>query len=655
MGVLSVIPTPIGLGASGLVAAETSQFDVKIGDLEFMLAVGPDNPLIRRGAPYRSEQVNFSGEPGETALGFWWQREQSSWHYGADNPTFDGPGSGDPDIAVNRFSNSWGINVWEPGQISLCDDTIRLAEHPTGSIVGPVNAAPDGSTEAVYWGVDDTLYEWFGTTVFFYNTAEDPMFGWDHISSLASDGTVVWILDSVNDSLWGVGDIDGDGNTESIELYTGMPNATRTNSLRFAKQRLIAAYDNALYEIDHSVQTTTAFAGTPFFTHPKDGWTWTDISEGPGAIYASGFIGSYSAVYKFVLDDDGLIPTLSSGIVACELPAGEKVYKLFPYIGIFIALGTTEGVRVCSFADTDIALAPLTYEDTAGTGAIGITGWGDFLYANVRDAGDGYNGLIKIDLSKEIEPGRFAWANDMRANTSSTAFAGIQSDSNDAGRMTTLNGRPVFAIFDHGVFARYNSRRSPEGQITSGRMLFGMTDPKHFLRIAMQGSGEGTVTLSTGVDSDEASLPQTTVDFAQLSEVDLAMQGLQGSSLTIGLTMTRDEDDLNAGPTVTAYSAKALPAQPRERQWILPLRCYDRVEKANGQTEYGSAKETLSQLEEYVRSQEPVILQTFFGDPDRDWTSVLVHIEDCEYRQIQYQPKAAWGGVLTVSCRTITG
>jgi hypothetical protein len=103
MGVLSTFPTQIGFGSSGFSSVLSSPFDVKIGDLEFMLAVGPENPLIRRGAEYRSQQVNFSGDPGETALGFWWQREQSTWHNGAGNPTFDGPGSGDPDIASGRY------------------------------------------------------------------------------------------------------------------------------------------------------------------------------------------------------------------------------------------------------------------------------------------------------------------------------------------------------------------------------------------------------------------------------------------------------------------------------------------------------------------------------------------------------------------------
>ncbi len=617
-----------------------------------MLAVGPDNPLIRRGAEYRTQQVNFSAEPGETALGFWWQREQSTWHYGADNPTFDGPGSGDPDVAVARFASSYGINVWEPDELSLCDDVSQI-QSSASAITGIVNANMFGPPESVFWAIGDTLHEFLSNGSTNSIDGSDPGNGWGNIGSLASDGSMLWILDNTADSLWGYGDVAGDntGPRQAVELYTGMPNATQSNIIRYAKQRIIAGYDNELYEITHRT-TTTVFAGTPFFEHPKLGWTWTDVCEGPGAIYASGYLGSKSAIYKFVLEQDGALPSLSAGILALEMPAGEIIYKMFPYLGVFIGLGTSEGVRICSFADTDIALAPLTYESELPVS--GLTGWSDYLYAAVADAGEGFAGLIRIDLSKEIEPGRFAWANDMRANTSATEFVGVTT-ATAPGRVTTLLGRPVFMVNGSGVFCRQNTRRAPYGALTSGRMLFGMTDRKHFLRIAMSGTGGGSATLLTGVDSSEANLPQTTVDFSQLNDVDLLMSGLAGSSLTIGLTLTRDVSDLNLGPTVTSYRAKALPAQSREEQWILPLRCYDRTELGSGATDYGIARDKIAALREMVRTQEPVLLQTFFGDPVNDWTSTVVSVSNFEYRQVQAEPSASWGGILTVDLATLGG
>ncbi len=651
MGVIDGLPWQVGYGLSGFVATDSSSFDVKIGDLEFMLAVGPENPLIRRGADYRTQQVNFSAEPGETALGFWWQREQSTWHYGAGNPTFDGPGSGNPDIAVGRFNESYGVNVWEPDEFSLCDDTSQL-QLGSGFTLTPFvnvkNLAASG--ESVFWALDDVLYEYNNSIVLAYD-GDNPGFGWGFIGSLASDGAVVYLLDNENDIIWGVGDIDSNSTVVIRQLYTGIPSATLTNSLRFAKQRLIAAFDNDLYEIERVTATTAWGAPTPFYSHPREDWTWTDIFEGPGAIYAAGYAGSYSAVYKFVLEDDGALPSLSSGIVAMEVPAGETIHRVCPYLGIFAVVGTTAGVRVCTFNGTDIALAPLTYETTSAVQ--GITAWGDFVFANVADAGNGYRGLIKIDLSKEVEEGRYAWANDMRANTSTTDFSGISTGTPT--RMTTLKGRPIFGIQGQGVFARQNTRRSPEGSLTSGRMLFGMTDPKHFLRVAMSGTGTGTATLLTGVDSEEATTPQVSLDFAQQNSVDLLTSGLLGGSLTLGVTLSRDPDSTNSGPTINSVSAKALPAQPRERQWVLPLRVYTRVEGGFGQTIYQNARDVIDSLEELVRTQEPVLLQTFFGDPERDWTNKLVHVEDFEYRQVTAEPSASWGGLLSVSLRTISG
>lgn len=652
MGLLNGLPRQVGYGTAGFVAEDSQPWDVTIGDEKFMLAVSPDNPLIRRGAPYRTEQVNFSNEPGETALGFWWQREQSTWHFGADNPTFDGPGSGEPNVAVGRFASSYGVDPWTPGQVGLCDDTTLLTSAGTaGTNIATFANVVIGSTEYVMWTDSrQYLFMWDGSATPASWLDGVALGTWGNVPSITSDGSVVWLQSGTD--LWGYGDIDNTGLAVTRKLYTGMP-AASTGIIRFAKQRLIASYDEVLYEIDHSVTATTAFGSpTPLFTHPKAGWKWTDIAEGPGAIYAAGFLGSYSAVYKFVLDTTtGALPTLTQGILACELPAGEIAWKLLPYLG-FVAIGTNTGVRVCTFDVTDIVLAPLTIESTDII--TGIAAWGDFLLVNLKDVGEGYAGLAKIDLSTEVEPGRYAWANDMRANTSASSFQGVVATTS-GGRVTTLRGRPVFHVRSGGVFTQQNTRRSPYGRLVTGRILFGMSDRKNFLRAAIQGQGQGSASLLTGVDSDSAPLTQASINFNQLNSVEVLLSGLTGNTLTLGLTLTRDPVNTNSGPTVNSVSAKALPAQSREEQWILPLRCYDRVEARNGETAYGSARESIDAIRELVRTQAPVLMQTFFGDPTRDWTSTLVHVEDCDYRQTTYDPDAAWGGVLTISVRTIGG
>ncbi len=650
MGVLSTFPTQIGFGSSGFSSALSSPFDVKIGDLEFMLAVGPENPLIRRGAEYRSQQVNFSGDPGETALGFWWQREQSTWHNGAGNATFDGPGSGDPDIASGRFHDSYGVDVWTQGEINLLGDTVRV--EVGAAIVGPVigvePANPASGIQYIYWGDGDEIHQWDNASGGVVATGS-----WGDIYSVASDGVSLYFTDGDQGVSGGVMAFKPAGFTA---LYTtGFDAAAARYLLRWAKQRLMFVEDNRIYELDQNA--SAAALPTELFEHPNAEWIWTDICEGPGAIYASGYSGSTSAIYKFILDTDGTLPTLAAGVLACQLPDGEHALCMKTYIGLFIGVGTSSGLRVCSFSDTDIVLAPLTVENL---GPIrGVTAWDRFLYVTCDDAGEGGSGVVRIDLSVETAPGRYAWAKDVRANDGIAGGAHVGVAAASTGIvMYYLEGfgaSPAFAVAGSGIYVRHFQRLTEYGSLTSGRILFGMTDPKHFLRVAMAGEGEGEASILTGVNSADATLLQTTVDFAQLNEIDLLTTGLRGSTLTLRVDITRDDIDVTTGPTILSFSAKALPAQARERQYILPLRVYDRVEGASGDTVYQCAADVIDALEELVRTQEPVRLQTFFGDSDRDWISKLVHIEDCEYRQVTGEPSQAWGGILTVSTRTITG
>ena len=653
MGILNGLPRQVGYGAAGFSSATSSPFDVKIGDLEFMLAVGPENPLIRRGADYRTQQVNFSAEPGETALGFWWQREQSTWHNGAGNPTFDGPGSGEADIAVGRFFDSYGVNVWEAGEISLLADTVRIE---TGAaIVGPVIGVepldPVSGIQYVYWADGDEIHQWDDVGGGVMATGS-----WGDVYSVATDGVNLYFTDGDQGASGGVMAFKAAGFTA---LYTTGFDATADRYLlRWAKQRLMFVEDNRIYELDPNA--SAAALPTPLFTHDNADWIWTDIAEGPGAIYAAGYSGTTSAIYKFVLDTDGALPTLTAGIVACELPEGEKALCLKTYISLFVGVGTNQGLRVCSFSDTDIALAPLTIEDIGPVR--GITAWDRFFYVTCDDAGEGGCGVARVDLSVQTATGKYAWAKDIRANS----VADGSSHLNVTGEVTGIvmyllagyDAIPVFAVTtggSPGLYGGHLQRLTEYGKLTSGKMLFGMTDKKHFLRAHMDGSGVGSVTLSTGVDTAEADLAQTTVDFSQLNEVDVFLSELRGNTLALGVTLNRSEDDDTTGPTVTAYAVKALPAQARERQWIMPLRVYDRVEGRVGNTIYQIARDVIDDIEDLVRTQQPVRMQTFFGDPDRDWVSILVHVEDLEYRQVTAEPKQAWGGILTVSLRTING
>jgi hypothetical protein len=218
--------------------------------------------------------------------------------------------------------------------------------------------------------------------------------------------------------------------------------------------------------------------------------------------------------------------------------------------------------------------------------------------------------------------------------------------------VTMRNGLPVAFLSDEGVFAVTDDRYRQSGYLTTGRILFGMSDPKVFQRLGFVGSGEGTVALYTGTDTPDAAIFRTSIDMDVRNKIEVDVGSTKGSTLTLKFELTRGSD--TATPVVESYQAKALPAQAREDQYIIPLRCYDRVENRYGQTEWQRALTSVNAVSAMVRSQEPVTLQFFFGDID-EWVTLVVQVEDYEFKQVTCEPDDGWGGLLTVSCRTLLG
>lgn len=628
------LPAQVGFGTGNSPGPDVlSRFDVTIGGVGFALAAGPDTPFIRRGADYRNEAINFSSEPGEVALGFWWQRSQSSWHFGAGAPTLDGPGSGDSSIAVTRFSDSFGIDPWTAGQATLLPDTNRLATTSAG--LGLCTIADAGGTARAMWADGTALKYWNGTTA-----ATITWGGTNVIFSVTTDGTRYFVIDTTG--VW-AGTIGGPTGTKQYTVTGGA-----RYLLRWAKQRLMLAVDAKVYELPNAVSPPAALP-TVKFTHPSSAWTWTSFAEGPGAIYGAGYSGTTSAVYKFILDTDGAVPALSTGITAVEMPGGERVFCLCTYLGGFIAIGTSQGLRMCAFSGTDIALAPLTLDASMGA-VVAVAGWSRFIYATTAQAGEGMCGLARVDLSRLTEVDQYGWARDIRANTTPAGYTGVVGLPNG---VVMVGGLPTFLVADNGVFQQDPTRLAPAGELTTGQIILSTADDKIFQRVLARALGQGTITVSSGVDTGTPTQTDYTLDLSQTNNLDVGIGPVRGGTLSLKFRLARFSNTV--GPLFKQWMVKALPGQSREENLILPLQCYDRMELPSGETEYRSAAAVLDSIIAMVRSQDPVLVQTFFGDPAYDWRTWLAQAENFEFKQVTSEPTAGWGGILTVSLRTVSG
>lgn len=630
------LPTPLpanlsGSGTGGSSAVLTSPWDVVIGSYGFMLNNDPNTPLVRTGADYRSPYVNYSGAPGEQALGFWWPRTQYAWHGGAGNPTFDGLGSGDATIALTRFDTSAGIDVLTTlSQFSLLFDTdfvTSVGATPT-EIVSLVDSSLGG---LCIWGDGANLKRYNGSTVATWLAAVNPI-------SICTDGVATYYVNST-----GVSVISSSGGFAMYSL-----SGHSRYLIRFAKQRLILALDNSLYELVIGTAGPAALP-TPFFTHPNPNWTWTDVAAGPGAIYASGSAGTTGAVYMFVLNTStGALPVLSGGITACEMPDGETPLCLNTYLDLFIGIGTSEGLRVSSYnSDNSIILAPLTFDDMGPV--LDITAWSRFFYTACQMADDDNNvGLMRVDLSFTTDSNRYAYQRDIRANNNPAGFSGV---TGTVSSVVMFNGSPVFLVPGAGMYAQSPTRYCSTGFLQSSKMYFGMTDYKIFERGSFTMSGQGEVTMSTSVDSETGFVTRAVGNAGLQSRVEANIGGQRGTFLKARFDLQRPTT--TETPIVLGYSMRALPSQAREDAWTLPLRCYDRVEGPFGETVHQSAISVVNAVADLMRFQTPVIFQTFFGEPQDDWVTYLVQVETYEFKQATAED--GWGGTLTLSLRTLTG
>ena len=102
-------------------------FDVALGGLPFIMAVTDSTPYKRQTAEFRAQRVDQMRDPGEHTLAGsgYWTRSQSSWHYG-EGIQFTEPMEGNDNEVRFRFRDSYGIDVWTPGQLTLLPKTNKV-------------------------------------------------------------------------------------------------------------------------------------------------------------------------------------------------------------------------------------------------------------------------------------------------------------------------------------------------------------------------------------------------------------------------------------------------------------------------------------------------------------------------------------------------
>ena len=452
-------------------------YDVAINGLPFFLLNSDESPYRRVTAQYRKQQIDQTREPGEQTLTGWWVRSQSSFHYGAGIKYFE---PAQEESLRFQYTESKGVDIWTRGQMTLLNDT---ASFYSGAAAAQMIGVNDGTNDCIVI-TDGTALKKIttGGTSTTYTQAGTP----STIYSLTTNGKQYFF---VNGSHVHRGNLAG--TTSDTEIYN--VTSTTRGTIRFVKQRLIAAIGSAIYELD--ANNSSGALPAALYTHPNSSWVWSSISEGPQAIYISGYDpnGTSSSVFKIGLDPTTTntlgFPTLSTPTVIIDMPNGERINDFDVYLGTYAVLATSSGFRAgIADATGDIQYGPLLFKDAA-CNAIAFKD----SYAYIATLVDGEAGVVRCDLSTSVIANSlyFPWAWDIVASASSATITNLAITSGTVTVTTSLTHG-----FNVGQVVTFSNTVAPFTAVTGNATILTVPSTKTFT--VLIGSSTVTSAATTG-------------------------------------------------------------------------------------------------------------------------------------------------------------
>jgi len=645
------IAVDLGIGTGNVWQNTGIDYDIALGGIPFLLDATDQHPYERATAPFRKNQFDTQRDPGEQSITGWWLRSQSSFHAGQGIKFYDpfaNPFS--TTLASNsyRYSTSIGVNVWDQGQATLLNRANNIkattaAKHLESANIGGTDYVIMLDTNIVKVTAGGT-----STTLVTASTSTP-------ITSFTTDGTNLYYLDSAH---FNKIPLAGGGTTN---LYAA-PSSITSCAMAWAKQRLVAGVNNVVYEVVGSGGALP----TAVYTHPNTSWQWTDIEEAGPAIYAAGYAGSNSAIYMFVLNTSGVMPVLTSGIIAAQLPMGEIIYSMYSHLGEYLIIGTNKGVRVASVdqANGYLTYGPIIVETSVPVRGFAARGSHIWFGNGVTTGSSTYSGTWRIDLSNEIDTLRFASAQDIYAEaiTGTSYDVAFLGNSNRLAFLATNNADTPSAL---GLWLQSDTELVPSGYIQTGYIRYNTLEPKNFKRIVGRGdygiapstaNPTGTTKGSMNISSvdDQGNLYDIVSYDNVVGTPESTISNPVGAQDAIALrfTLYRDATTNSIGPVFKGYQLKAVPATPRTRIIKIPLLCFDvDTDKYNATVGYeGYGYDKLAALETIEANGDVITLQDF-----RTGETAQCLVEELSFINTISPDKRLtnFGGTIVITVRTV--
>ncbi len=547
----------IGIVSSGEIWQNTNEsYDVALGGLPFFYAINDSRPYIRQTAPFRKEQFDNQTEPGEQSLTGWWIRSQMSFHSGSGIKFYD-PATTD-EVGHYRFADSKGVDVWTKGQTTLLKNSTR-GHFVTDPIAA--NGNVQQRLRSIKWGTNSgvLLHDGYDVDKILATDPTNPIHFIDYaagtdskVYAICDDGTYAyWITNTSTKKTVYKKPLTGTSADNSDRVLMFDEIGTISNAtMEYVKDRIVLCADNKVYEFP----ATASAMPTTVYPHPTTTHVYTSITASGPAIYVAGYNGAQSTIQKFTLvTSTGGMPTLTSAITAAELPVGEIVHKIYHYLG-YMMIGTNKGVRVATVSDQDGSLnyGPLIVETTQP--CYDFAARDHYVWCATSVAGE--PGVIRIDLSNELETLRFAYANDIY-------YAGVTGYATTACAFVPGTDRLIYATCS-----------APEFVVNNKALT---TNVATLTTSAAHGFVTGDVVFVSGVDATfngqytvTGAPTTTTFTYAKTaSDVTSAAVSPTGTVAKVGYIYVEDASTLIASGYLTTGNIRYGTLEPKNFKRLL--------------------------------------------------------------------------------------
>jgi hypothetical protein len=290
------------------------------------------------------------------------------------------------------------------------------------------------------------------------------------------------------------------------------------------------------------------------------GWTWVDMAGGQSQIYAAGYSGDKSLIYRIQILADAT--ALGAPIIAGELPDGEIIRSIKGYLS-YIVIGSDLGIRFCS-VNTDGSLNIGALIPTTSP-VYDMEGQDRFVWYGLTNYDASSTGLGRMDLSTFTGALTPAYATDLMATGQGTVRS-----------VVTFGNYRLFTIDGLGVYYETASTPVSTGTFTTGLVGYGISDKKVAVFLDLKHEAlRGTIQVSISADNGTTrSIGTSSTAGTPSPAYAFPAQQLLGEEFLITVTLTPAS---NISPVLTRWTLRSYPVPVRTAQWNIPIMLSDPI------------------------------------------------------------------------------